>query len=67
VFYSPEEVEAIARALAEGRHRDPEYPAATDGERMTREAEDSQDAEMVRVAAYAGLRQGELLGVAVAR
>ncbi len=60
VFYSPEEIEAIARALAEGRHRD---PAVNDGERMARQTEDSQDAEMVRVAAYAGLRQGELLAL----
>lgn len=63
VFYAPEEIEAIARALAEGRHRDPAYPAVNDSERMARQAEDQQDAEMVRVAAYAGLRQGELLAL----
>ncbi len=63
VFYSPEEIEAIARSLAEGRHRDPAYPAVNDGERMARRAEDHQDAEVVRVAAYAGLRQGELLAL----
>jgi integrase len=63
VFYSPEEIEAIARALAEGRHRDPAFPAVNDGERIARQAEDQQDAEMVRVAAYAGLRQGELLAL----
>jgi integrase len=63
VFYSPEEIEAIARALAEGQHRDSEYPAVNDGERLARQAEDQQDAEMVRVAAYAGLRQGELLAL----
>jgi integrase len=63
VFYSPEEIEAIARALAEGLHRDPAYPAVNDGERIARQAEDRQDAEMVRVAAYAGLRQGELLAL----
>ncbi|HWX45705.1 MAG TPA: site-specific integrase [Solirubrobacteraceae bacterium] len=63
VFYSPEDVEAIARALAEGRHRDPAHPAVSDGERAARQAEDSQDAEIVRVAAYAGLRLGELLAL----
>ncbi len=63
VFYSPEEIEAIARAFVEGQHRDPAYPAVNDGERMARQAEDRQDAEIVRVAAYAGLRQGELLAL----
>ncbi len=29
VFYVPEDVEAIARALAEGRHRDPAHPAVS--------------------------------------
>jgi integrase len=61
VFYSPEEVEAIARAFADGSHRHPSRPAVNDGERMARQAEDNQDAEMVRVAAYAGLRRGELV------
>lgn len=63
VFYSPDEIEAIARAFAEGRHRDPALPAVTDGERLGRQAEDQQDAEIIRVAAYAGLRQGELLAL----
>jgi integrase len=63
VFYSPDEIEAIARALGEGRHRDPRFPAISDGERSAREAEDRQDAELIRVAAYAGLRQGELLAL----
>jgi integrase len=63
VFYSPEEIEAIARAFAAGQHRDPAYPAVNEDERRTREAEDQQDAEMVRVAAYAGLRRGELLAL----
>lgn len=63
VFYSPEEIEALARALSEGRHRDPSRPAVSAQERNARQAEDRQDAEMVRVAAYAGLRQGELLAL----
>jgi integrase len=63
VFYSPDEIEAIARAFAEGRHRDPAFPAVTDSERLARQVEDQQDAEIIRVAAYAGLRQGELLAL----
>jgi integrase len=63
VFYSPTEIEAIARALAGGRHRDPAFPAVSESERTARQAEDSQDAEIIRVAAYAGLRQGELLAL----
>ena len=62
VFYSPEEIEAIARALAEGRHRDPRGTRQRAGAEA-RQAEDHQDAEIVRVAAYAGLRQGELLAL----
>jgi integrase len=63
VFYSPDEIEAIARALTEGLHRDLAFPAVTDSERLARQVEDQQDAELVRVAAYAGLRQGELLAL----
>jgi integrase len=59
VFYTPEEIEALARALAEGRNRDPARPAVGEQER----GEDRQDGEIVRVAAYAGLRQGELLAL----
>jgi integrase len=63
VFYTPEEVEAVARALAAGEHRDPSRPAMTSGETASRRADDEQDAELVRVAAYAGLRLGELLAL----
>jgi integrase len=63
VFYSPEEIGAIARALADGRHRDRSALSASDQEREALSAEDQQDAEIVRVAAYAGLRQGELLAL----
>jgi integrase len=63
LFYSPKEIGAIAQALGDGRHRDPAYPAVTEAVRATREDEDSQDAEIIRVAAYAGLRQGELLAL----
>jgi integrase len=57
VFYTPEEVEALAKALADGRHR--EKPVKSPVEL----AEDVQDAELVRVAAYVGLRLGELLAL----
>ena len=52
--YTVAEVERLAATLAEGGHR--ERRAANDATR----AEDAQDAELVRVAAYTGLRQGEL-------
>src|SRR5271154_4812450 len=63
VFYTPEEVEAVARAFAAGEHRDPSRPAMTSGETAARRADDAQDSEFVRVAAYAGLRLGELLAL----
>lgn len=58
VYYAPEDVEAVARALADGMHRDRPRDR-TEAER----AEDHQDAEAVRVAAYAGIRLGELLAL----
>lgn len=58
LYYSPAEVEAIAEALADGRRR---------GQRSDRTGDqiavDTQDAELVRVAAYTGLRLGELLAL----
>ena len=62
-YYSPEEVEALARALADGRHRDPNGAAVSAAEADARADEDRQDAELVRVAAYAGLRRGELVAL----
>ena len=62
-FYSPEQVEALARALAVGAHRDPARPALSDAEIAARAREDRQDAELVRLAAYAGLRRGELVAL----
>jgi integrase len=47
-FYSPEEVEALARAVAAGLHRDPRAPAVSEEEAAARAAEDSQDAELRR-------------------
>jgi integrase len=63
VYYTPEEVEALARALADGRHRELAGQAGGEEEREARQAEDRQDAELVRVAAYAGMRLGELLAL----
>jgi integrase len=62
-YYSPEEVEALARALAGGAHRDPNGAAVSAAEAEARADEDRQDAELVRVAAYAGLRRGELVAL----
>jgi integrase len=62
-YYSPAEVEALASALADGAHRDPEAPAVDPSEAEARAREDAQDADLVRVAAYTGLRRGELLAL----
>jgi len=62
-FYSPEQIEALARSFAAGAHRDPSRPALTEGEIGVRTREDDQDAELVRVAAYSGLRRGELVAL----
>lgn len=62
-FYSPEQVEVLARSLAAGAHRDPARPALGSGEIEARARDDVQDAELVRVAAYAGLRRGELVAL----
>jgi integrase len=62
-FFSPEEVEALARALTSGLHRDPDASAVSEEEAIARADEDRQDAELVRVAAYTGLRRGELVAM----
>lgn len=62
-FYSPEQLEALARSFAAGAHRDPSRPALSDDEIAARAREDGQDAELVRVAAYGGLRRGELVAL----
>jgi integrase len=62
-FFSSEEVEALARALACGLHRHPDGPAVSDEEAIARTDDDRQDAELVRVAAYTGLRRGELVAL----
>ena len=62
-FYSPEQIEELASSLATGAHRDPTRPALSSDEIEARAGEDAQDAELVRVAAYAGLRRGELVAL----
>src|SRR4051794_38580959 len=60
-FYEPEEVAALARAARAGAHRDPSRPAVSDAERDERRRADDQDAALFMVAAFTGLRMGELL------
>jgi integrase len=68
VFYSPEEIESLARSLSEGKHRSlaeekhQENPQRSPAE-VAEDTEDAQDAQLVRVTAYAGLRLGELLAL----
>jgi integrase len=62
-FYSPDQVEALARSLAAGAHRGARVRDIREDEAVARAAEDAQDAELVRVAAYAGLRRGELVAL----
>ncbi|MHB8696142.1 MAG: tyrosine-type recombinase/integrase [Solirubrobacteraceae bacterium] len=57
-FYSPEEIELIARSLEAGFHR----PIVTARDELER-FEDHRDGEAIRVAAYSGLRLGELLAL----
>lgn len=57
-YYSPAEVEAIAEGLADGLRRAPRSDRTVD-----QIATDEQDGELVRVAAYTGLRLGELLAL----
>ncbi len=62
-FYTPDQVETLARASAAGAHRDSSPPALGEDEIAARAREDTQDAEIVRLAAYAGLRRGELVAL----
>ena len=62
-FYRPHEIEQLAAALEAGAHRDPGAPAVGAEELAARAAEDRQDAELVRLAAYTGLRRRELVAL----
>ena len=62
-FYEPEEVLALARAARAGAHRDPSRPAVSAAEAADRARADDQDAAIFIVAAFSGLRLGELLAL----
>ena len=62
-FYEPEEVLALVRAARAGLHRDPSRPAVSAEEHAERDRCDEQDAALYVVAAFTGLRMGELLAL----
>lgn len=62
VTYTPAEVEAIAAAAEAGAHRDSKLALGAD-ELATRRREDEQDASLILVAAFCGLRMGECLAL----
>ncbi|MBV9165605.1 MAG: tyrosine-type recombinase/integrase [Solirubrobacterales bacterium] len=62
-FYEPEEVEALARAAERGAHRADSTINHDESQHIQQWAEDRQDAELYRIAAYTGLRLGELLAL----
>ncbi len=62
-FYEPEEVEMIASAAADGSHRGEQPRNLSDEEVAWRTREDAQDGEPFRLAAYTGLRLGELIAL----
>lgn len=64
IYFSPEEIEALARALEAGTHRSRAAEVSlTDAELERRAGQDAQDAEAVRLSAYTGLRRGELVAL----
>ena len=60
--YTPEEVLALARAAERGPHRKRGAPKSL-AERWARAREDGQDGALYTVAAFTGLRRGELLAL----
>jgi integrase len=60
-FFEPEEVEDLARAAAGGAHRGEQPTDLEPDEIEWRAREDAQDAELYRIAAFTGLRLGEIL------
>jgi integrase len=62
-YYEPEEVEALARSAAAGAHRGRPVYGLDEDELAWRAWEDRQDAELYRVAAYTGMRLGELVAL----
>lgn len=62
-FYEPDEVETLARAAELGARRAARPDRIGERELAARRREDSQDADLYRIAAYTGLRRGELLAL----
>lgn len=62
-FYEPHEIEALAEQAAAGSHRGKQLPGLSPDEIAWRAREDAQDGELFRLAAYTGLRFGELLAL----
>jgi integrase len=62
-FYEPDEVEQLAHAAELGGHRAAHVGTVRNDELMARRREDSQDADLYRIAAYTELRLGELLAL----
>ena len=62
-FYEPDEVETLARAAELSAHRAARPDRLGEQELAVRRREDSQDADLYRIAAYTGLRLGELLAL----
>lgn len=62
VTYTPAEVEAIAATAKAGAHRDSKLKLSA-AEIETRRREDDQDACLILVAAFCGLRMGECLAL----
>jgi integrase len=60
--FTVEQIEALARAAASGAWRGP-HDDLTDAGALFRAEEDAQFAELLRVAAYTGLRRGELVAL----
>lgn len=62
-FYEPGEIQLLADAARMGAHHAPTRPARSLAQRRARRAEDQRDAALYTLAAYAGLRLGELRAV----
>jgi integrase len=62
-FYEPEEVEQLASAAAAGAHRGQQPASLEPDEIEWRAREDAQDGELFRIAAFTGLRLGEVLAL----
>lgn len=59
-FYEPGEIQLLADAARMGAHHAPSRPARSLAQRRARRTEDQRDATLYVLAAYAGLRSGEL-------